>query len=369
MDRQEWFDTEFDLAIKDLRPQATTGLGPLAYYGADVGTALLWDPIRACYDASRVEVLRGWTRMRFIAPREADPILVFVKPEPHSKQKIKEGRLRLIAAVGLIDTMVDRICFGWLARKVLATVGKTPALIGWSPYSGGHRFISFRYGGEPAMCLDRSSWDWTVQGWLLDVLKDVIKLLAMQAPPWWREWLDTRWEVLFKDALFGFRDGTRVRQPGWGVMKSGCYLTLVLNSMSQVVIHLIACRRLGIDPEMKHFLCMGDDTIQKVVLRMLEYIECLEQLGAVVKPPYVSTKYEFCGHLVDGLKLTPAYRSKHIFKILSAGPEELGLLLSAYQWCYLHDREMWDWLTTNIGRLAPHLRRTLQQAHVLIHEG
>lgn len=60
---------------------------------------------------------------------EADDIKVFVKQEPHSWEKISEGRFRLISAVSMVDTMVDRIVFGDLVDRVLATAGETPVMI------------------------------------------------------------------------------------------------------------------------------------------------------------------------------------------------------------------------------------------------
>lgn len=369
MDSESWFDGQFDLALKDLRPKATTGFGAISRFGADVGTALGYDTITQEYDPVRVEFLRQMVLQRLDRPKDADPILVFIKPEPHPIAKIREGRLRIISAVGLVDTMVDRICLGWLQRAVLASVGKTPALIGWSPYKGGSRLLTMRYGGRPAMSLDRSSWDWTVQGWLLELMKLMIAQLAVGAPRWWREWLELRWEVLFRDPIFGFRDGARVQQPGWGVMKSGCYLTIVLNSVAQVAMHLLACRRLGWDDDLDEFFCMGDDTIQREVCDLAKYTEQLSSMGAILKEPYISSKYEFCGHVMQGISLVPHYKAKHVFKILTAPKEMIPEMLQAYQWCYADDPQMWAWLSQMLRELAPWQCRTLHQARSLLRDG
>lgn len=355
--KENWFEEEFTRALNDLDPCATTGLGPLSRYGCDIGTALAYDPIRG-YDPERVSILREWTRMRLGDVHNPDPILVFVKPEPHTSKKIEEGRLRIISAVGLVDTMVDRIMFGWLQRAVLAAVGRTPALIGWSPYKGGYRYLTCRYANRRALCIDKSSWDWTVQGWLLRVVKNIIKKMALLVPPWWEEWVDARWEALFRDAVFGFRTGERVQQPGWGVMKSGCYLTILINSLCQAILHALVCRKLGLDPEWDMFKCVGDDTVQPAINRLSEYLECLANLGAIVKEFVVSEELEFCGHRMKGLSLIPAYKEKHLFKILTAGPDLLPLLLQAYQMAYPMDKVTWDWITRNLVEFAPELHRT-----------
>lgn len=364
---ENWFEQQFASALKDLRPQASVGFGPMAAYGADVGTALLHDPVTG-FDPSRVETLKQFVRMRLDNPRQADPILSFIKPEPHSEAKLADNRLRLISAVGFVDTMVDRVCFGPFARRVLATVGRTPVLIGWSPYQGGYRHLLAQFCGKPALCLDRSGWDWSMPPWLLFVVRDLLHDLAVGAPKWWHEWLDVRWEVLFRDAVFGTRDGFRVQQPGWGVMKSGCYLTILINSVAQVAMHLLACRRLSLDPRLDQFFVMGDDTIQKTLGKDLDaYIGELEAMGAILKAPHVSSEYEFCGHRFGSYWMRPAYVPKHVFRIVTAAPEELPELLAAYHWVYVHDPDMWAWLTRGLRKVAPDRCLTLREAHSLIH--
>lgn len=356
MDNENWFDDSFERALLDLDPKATTGLSVIARWGPTVGQALGFDPLVG-YDPARVSALREWTRLRLRRPREADPILVFVKPEPHKKTKVDEGRLRLISAVGFLDTMVDRVMFGWLHRQLLQKVGKTPALIGWSPYKGGYRLLTQAFSGQKAMAMDRSSWDWTVQGWLLLMVKDLIKEFAVGAPQWWHEWLDVRWEVLFRDAEFGFRSGERVKQPGWGVMKSGCYLTLVVNSLAQAIMHSIACQNLDIHPDWNRFFAVGDDTLQSPVNDIEAYQHELEKLGARIKACSVSETLEFCGHFMRGQWMVPAYKEKHIFRVLHAPQEALPATLSAYQLCYACDGDAWGWFSTQLARVAPELHR------------
>lgn len=63
------------------------------------------------------------------------------------------------------------------------------------------------------VCVDKSAWDWTVQGWVVDAWKIALKRLCV-APE--------RFVALFESAVFRFHDGTRVQQDGKGIMKSGC---------------------------------------------------------------------------------------------------------------------------------------------------
>lgn len=361
-----WFDREFDRALLDLDPKASVGMCAMSRYGSNIGDALGWDPFEVRYDEHRLRVFREFVRLRFNSVREPDPILVFIKPEPHTRKKIAEGRLRLISAVSLIDTMVDRICFGWLQRAVMSSVGATPALVGWSPYHGGYRFLTSRF--RRALCVDKSSWDWTVQGWLLKLVRELLKRLLVGAPDWWLTWVDERWEALFKDAVFGFRSGELIRQPGWGVMKSGCYLTLLINSICQAVLHSIACARLGWDPRWLEFFCVGDDTIQREVPDIELYVRTLAELGAIVKEWKVDDELEFCGHRMRNLALVPAYTPKHVFKILHTPTEQLAEMLQAYQWMYAMDDGMWDWITRALVKLAPHYSRHRRVAYSMLQD-
>lgn len=358
------FDELFDLCLEDLDPKASTGLGAMSLLGATIGVALGWNGV--VYDSARVDLFRSHVRARLHNPREADPILVFVKPEPHKLEKIREERYRIISAVGLIDTMVDRIQFRWLQEAVLANVGKTGVAIGWSPYNGGYRLLTTRFQGEKVLCADRSTWDWTMQGWLLLLVKDIIKELSLGAPQEWRDWVDIRWEVLFRDAEFGFRSGERVRQNTWGVMKSGCYLTIFINSVAQICMHSLACRRLRIDPEWAYFYAIGDDTIQRPMGNLTEYLAELEACGAIIKEWKVSKTVEFAGHVMRGLYLRPTYTDKHVFKLMSANDEQLAAMLQAYQAAYVMDDGMWDWLSRTIARVAPALSRTRARALTLV---
>lgn len=362
-----WIDEQFDRALLDLDPRASVGLCAMDRWGATIGEALGWDPFHARFCESRVGMLRAFVKMRIQQVDNPDPILVFIKPEPHKRTKIDEGRYRLISAVSLIDTMVDRCMFGWLQRSVLANVSRTPVLVGWSPYQGGYRLITSRFPGL-ALCSDKSSWDWTMPGWLLLALKDLLVRLPVGAPAWWLTWVEERWKALFRDAVFGFRSGERIRQPGWGIMKSGCYLTLVLNSLSQCIIHDLACARLGLEPFWTEFFCVGDDVIQRPLPDVQAYLRVLSDLGSKVKEWIISREKEFCGHRMCGTYLVPAYTPKHVFKVITAPTKDLAQLLASYQWAYAMDEGMWNWLTRELVRLAPGLALNRPQALAMLQD-
>lgn len=305
-----------------------------------------WNGIR--YDDNRLAELKELIRIRIESLLQedlvSDDLNVFVKPEPHKESKLVEGRLRLISAVSLVDTMIDRIAFGWLSRKVLDTLGQTPSRVGWSPIKGGWRPLASKYFGV-ALCLDKSAWDWTVQEWLVDALFLLVQDLAVDAPDWLRTLMWARFTILFSRARFRFLDGSIVPQVGVGIMKSGCYLTIILNTLAQVIMHCVAARSIGMDaaetietaPE-----ALGDDTIQDGVgLDLLRYVEALEALGCKVKGAKIRDDLEFAGFRMTKERCVPAYVKKHIFKTEYA--TDLPAYLRNMQYMHSMEPQMYDW--------------------------
>lgn len=266
---------------------------------------------------------------------------MFIKPEPHKLKKLEEGRLRLISAVSFEDTMVDRIIFHYLAEAVLKSPGRTPSMIGWVPIRGSWRAFR-KMLPQRVLCLDKQAWDWTVQPWLVEVLEDVIFRISLDAPDWWYAIVSSRFVQLFYRSLFRFLDGTEFEQDFPGIMKSGCFLTIILNTLAQVVLHFEACRRAGEDPHKTMPYALGDDTVQAALFKQfLRYIVALESLGAKVKPAQPQTTIEFAGFKIDHHTIVPAYDTKHLFKVEYT--PDLPTTLAAYQRLYARDKKKYEY--------------------------
>lgn len=297
------------------------------------------------YNQDRVEILKFLVKQRWTdisnyqGPWVADDLKVFVKREPHKISKLKEGRLRLISAVSLVDTMVDRILFGPMWRQALRNVGKTPVMAGWTPLKGGWRWL-LRKIGKDGFSVDRAAWDWTVQQWMVCAWEEIVKQLHPGAPMWWVHRVKVRFECLFANAVFNFGDGTRVMQEGVGVMKSGCLLTLALNSVGQLLIHALASFDCDLDPNDNVPLCMGDDTLQTPFPEMFDYADSLSDYS-IVKEPEITTGYlEFVGFLFSEKGFVPSYWEKHLYQLCYLDPKvELSALIN-YQVLWAYDRVM-----------------------------
>lgn len=321
--------------------------------GSTNGEILKWNGLS--FDPERVSLVRKVVRFRFTqllkGESVSDDIKVFVKQEPHKLKKLAEGRVRLISAVSLIDTLVDRILFGWLGRAVLANVGKTPCMVGWTPVRGGWVPFQELFRGKPTNCLDKEAWDWTVTGWLVDVWLSVILEFGMFHAPWWADMVRMRFKLLFEDCTFRFSDGTRVKQETKGIMKSGCFLTIILNSLGQSILHYAAMHRLGHPLNYKEPLVLGDDTVQRAVPELQLYVEALEQLGARVKGAKVMHFVEFAGFAYDGKVCFPAYWQKHLFNM--AHTNNFSALLPNYQYLYVHEPVMYEFICRLAREVCP----------------
>lgn len=313
-------------------------------YGTTNGEILGWDGLH--FNQERVSLVKEIVGLRFsrllAGETVFDDIKVFVKQEAHKLKKLQEGRFRLISAVSLVDTFIDRILFGWIGRAMLNSIGHTPCLVGWSPVRGGWRMLSDRYRNRPVHCLDKEAWDWTVPAWLVDMWLDVILQLGMGAPQWWVDMVKRRFRILFEDAIFQFDDGTRVWQEVKGIQKSGCYLTIILNSLGQSLLHYIAAIRCGIPPDINEPDVIGDDTVQPAVRDLEKYVSNLEDLGVRVKGAKVQHFVEFAGFAYDGNTCWPAYWQKHLFNM--AHSPNLAEQLKSYQVLYVHEPVMYEFI-------------------------
>lgn len=313
---------------------------------ATVGEALgkMDTPVGLQFEAGKLQTFREAVQQRFLAVCEgktfSDPLKVFVKPEPHKLKKLAEGRYRLINAVSLVDTTVDRLLFKWLQDGVVDR--KVPWLRpGWSWMKGGWRELVGLFKGRTVTCVDKSSWDWTLQEWVVDSLLEIVEELTPQAPEWYRTAVRARFNCLFSTARFKFTDGTIVQQRGVGIMKSGCYMTLVFNSLAQLILHCATIAVMGYtqedgSDEEKLPECLGDDTVQETPDELKLYLTTMEKLGCKIKGVKIAEFVEFAGMQMSEDRIVPSYWRKHLFKTCYHERDTFGDFLREMQVLYAH---------------------------------
>lgn len=334
---------------------STPGCCSLKQYGTTNREIFGWDGVKV--NPERLHIVRETVRARFkellAGEHVADPLNVFIKREPHKIAKFDEGKFRLISGVSLIDTLVDRILFGWILRAALGSVLETPCMLGWSPVRGGWRFLT-KFANKPMTCMDKSSWDWTVVEWMIKALELFLIELPICPPDWWIKMVQLRIRLLYLECVYQFPDGTQVQQEGWGIQKSGCLLTLIANSVWQSILHFEACFNLDLDPFADMPITLGDDTLQRWrhSLKMLYlYAEEISKMGPTIKSVSIQHWVEFAGFLVVGNSCIPAYWKKHLYKMLYAeSPVET---LQQYQILYSHHTAMFEFLEKSLCAISP----------------
>lgn len=336
-DFDKWFDTEFELALGSLNNKASTGLGIMALYGPTIGEVLKFDGFT--YDEHRVRMFKLVVKDKISSIMDgtykADPINTFVKKEPHKDKKCKEGRFRLIMAVSMEDTMIDRMLYQRIQQSVVEDFADNPVKSGYSPLQGGFRVLAASF-PKGSLSIDKQGWDFTVKAWMINLWDQFLQDLVGQGPSWWIAIHRARFEALYgPECEYQFKDGTRAKQLYKGIMKSGCYNTLFLNSVGQLILALLACKRLGY--KLGEFWTVGDDTVEEIRDDIERYIREIESMGYVVKEYSVNSFVEFCGFLSSETKVRPNYLAKHLFKALYEGGDSWIDKLEVYRMLYAYD--------------------------------
>lgn len=216
-----------------------------------------------------------------------DPIRLFVKQEPHSIEKVRLRRFRLISSVSLIDQLVERVLFGEQNRTEIDSWWKIPSKpgMGISQDEQLSKLWSIVQKQFPVVSTDMSGWDWSVQGWEYDALGEIqLRLTSTTVGPY--AFAVTNRVRCLSLAVFSLSSGLLIEQIVPGVMKSGSYITSSGNSK----IRSLAARLVG----SKWNIAMGDDCVE---LPVDDHIARYAVLGHVVKDYRLhSDRFQFCSH-------------------------------------------------------------------------
>nr|QXV86396.1 RNA-dependent RNA polymerase [Solemoviridae sp.] len=299
---------------------------------------------------------------------------MFIKDEPLTDDKIRDGRYRLIHCLAIEDQLVDRCLFHpWVGVEV-RNVGSVVSKAGWSPLPGGYKALSTVFPDGGSVAVDKSAWDWTMPPWVVEAYLQVKKLQCHGWDDRYERAVRTRLaQVVGPLATIRLCNGLEFKQEGWGIMKSGWLLTLSMNSMAQLNQHALACFRMGEnDPPL--MWAMGDDSLirMKHDAQVLDqYEKALATTGCLVKKSVL--KREFCGVRIEGdleVSVTPLYIDKHKFVLSYVEPRYEQDTLQSYMLLYSLSADRWvdeykDRLDLNYGPLYPLWAKGLIKLQVL----
>lgn len=242
----------------------------------------------------------------------ADPIKIFIKSEPHKLQKIREGKLRIISNVSLVDQIIERLLSTPQNKLEIRRWATCPSKPGMGLNDSGLQELystlqqKWREGAKLAES-DVSGWDWSIPYWLLKMDAEARVRLANASNGPWAHLVRCRVEVLARK-LFYLSDGQMWEQTVPGVQASGSFNTSSTNSRMRVMVGWVEGQ--------PWVMAMGDDDVEEEGeevpdygrrgLRVKEYKECVD--GVV----------EFCSTRFPGSwKGYPTQVGRMLFRLLS----------------------------------------------------
>lgn len=273
----------------------------------------------------------------------------------------------------MVDRMLFEPWFGVEVRNVESVTSKA----GWSPLPAGYASLSTHFPEGEVVAVDKASWDWTMPGWVVEAYLQVKKHQCRDWDERYERMVRSRlWEIVGPGATFRLEDGDRFAQVGWGLMKSGWYLTLSMNSMSQLFQHALAWSRLGkVGEPLPLCWAMGDDTIIRMSQEqdfVSDYERELATTGCLVKKSVLQR--EFCGVRVwgsgQGAIVDPLYPQKHQFTLAYINPKHEQDTLQSYKLLYALSGNRWidlhnDKLAVDYGPLYKLWARGLVKLSIL----
>lgn len=244
----------------------------------------------------------GMTAVSLVQLGYCDPVRLFNKDEPHKMAKLREGRVRLIMNVSLVDQIVERVLYGTSSRAEILchrNLQQKPGM-GLDDESGAALYqhvkeLAATSEGE-MVDDDCSGWDFSYQGWDQEAV-DESRILQLQCENPQRWWERERGSALAQAivnrgqcamlSVYCFSDGRLVEQLEEGIQLSGRYETSSGNSKARRINSTLAGS--------KWCVSQGDDAAEDG-RRFAERIKNYLRLGKVVKQwqPASPERFEFC---------------------------------------------------------------------------
>ena len=338
------FDVFYPSVLGDVKMDASPGMPMMGLGCVDNASALKAYPEQIKEAVwQRLMVLsfidcEAQNAVQLVQSGACDPVRLFVKNEPHNQLKIKQGRMRLISSVSLVDQLVERILISQQNKAEIDQWNLIPSKPGmglddsglekiWEyvqPWSG-KRFEA-----------DISGWDFGLQAWEMLWEADVRAELAGMVGTLYHKALRSRvW--CEANSLFMLSNGVLLAQTVAGKRCSGSYNTSAGNSRCRVMLgYLVGAPQI---------MAMGDDSVEVGVEGA---VDKYEKMGHIVKTFAESVGgFEFCStriSLRDGKVVgEPVNWSRTFYRLLHATS---GFEERRAQFCF----EM---------RHSPHLARCL----------
>lgn len=315
--------------LENINWKATPGY-PLCRTYNTIGDLYKWDGIS--YDP-RIAKQVYEQLMHWIAKPMVYPFRVFIKVEPLAPAKAEVGRWRLIFGAPLYLQLLDHLLNDAINASIMEHRYNLPAQIGWNPFWGNSEWAVRKFTNPYS--LDKSLFDWTVSGWLIDAVRQFRHEIVV-APKEWHTLLDFSYDYSFNRAQFMLSDGQVYEQKTRGLMKSGLVNTLADNTLMQCFLQEIAYSHCNC--EARPYIAIGDDVLMEAPCEHFE-----SNLKQYCKLKYMEPSYNFAGF---NLKIKePEYWSKHINKLIFQEEKHLAETLETYTMLYCFSKDKFNYFS------------------------
>lgn len=272
-----------------------------------------------------------------------DPVLLFIKNEPHSKEKVLAGKLRLISSCSVVDQVVERILFAKRNNLCIEMNDHIPQKPGMGLHDNGlqklYAYMMDMQSTGKVCSTDISGWDWSMGSEVFDAMAELRVRDSCEAS-------GSAWERLVRNRIFAIslsvfylKDGSMYAQTRRGIQLSGCYITSSGNSDMHELINEVVCEELAPGSGPQPSMVMGDDGVKKHYEGIREkYAEYGLKVKEVID--YDEGYFSFCStYFAGNWRGEPESWKKTLFRFL-AHP--------------CSSEEIYDWLRGLKGDLRYH---------------
>nr|UHS71942.1 MAG: hypothetical protein 1 [Luteoviridae sp.] len=296
------------------------------------------------------ETLNRWDDPEF-------DIKVFLKGEPTKKKKIVAGMPRIICGMPLHVTVKHASIFVRFCMAMIDGWKQSPIKYAFVPSKPGHLEHLKEVLPNSVAESDKSNWDFNVLDWMVKVASRVVQTLAIKPPEWTEEEfeayladVDAAFSQMFEKSVYRTSDGHRYRMKDSGIMKSGWFCTIAVNSVMQLVIHVMTLIIMGYeDDEIINnwpVVAGGDDVNQDLEgIDLDKYKEVTASLG-VVMDIEVRESLEHSEFFSSDIRMKrgkftfhPKRFTKHVEHLKTVKLDDAAQALLSHMENYRHDRE------------------------------
>lgn len=254
-----------------------------------------------------LEELKSKTQQQLVDEGFCDPVRVFVKSEPHKIAKLKEGRVRLIHSVSIVDKLIEMVLIRHLTKLEIANWLNIPSKpgIGFTSYDNKNLFERVTNFGVPMRSSDVEGWDWNVDQWQLEDDAEMVIELCDNPTEWWRHQIRAG-AIIEGRSVYQFSDGDLVINDYFGMVNSGKYKTSSGNSRMRVKL----ARLVGA----KFCDAAGDDAVEQEVD---DAISKYARFGFKIKAyDKIENSFEFCSRIYRADKSYPLNLEKIVMNLV-----------------------------------------------------